>query len=897
MAIDAKDTHTESADHGRRFAVAVNVVIAVAVAAALLGAVNFIGAKKSIRKDLASAGNYGISDRTKRIVEGCDEPVKLSLLYEPDEADEKQTEYIDRLLDYCDEFERLAPDKIDVTHVTRSGQIEKLVARISSSFGGKAGPHQEAIESFNRLRGELETELQRVSGEGQALLGEPSWLGSFPIFAQVVMKLQEITETLSAVAGEIEELTPAGGIPNYAEAATKAAGAAKEIGNTIRSLGGFLSELNGLADEVSKADSRNIAMLRNVATEGSSAIEALRRTVGGNDDPEPADITAALKAFADEGVKVGTTLEGLVREVDAFADRFPLVTQHADWSTKVKSGPMVMQREVTSVLQDAGRSLKRIRLTLLGVIDTNDPAQLRQALSTARRNTSILEQNTSVCSQILTSLADRLSSLDDGSKQLVASARDGQFLKARIDALDALVKEIEALPELTQGSVADELREANAVVIEIGDKIRVVGFAAVWPVRESLAGPSGGGEEEMGRTFNGDSVISSAILAMAADRPFATVTLVSYEPPAPQQRSPFMPPPPRSIIPAQQLTTVRERLEAANFKVQTWNMATDEQKPDMEEGATEILIVLPPAPQAQPNPFGGPPPAPGFTDTHRQKVRGLLDKGGRALFLTSWEVAGGGFGGRPRTPPYPYAPILEQDWGLRIRNDLRMVEIDPDLETADGFRVALPKFQHLPVNGFADHVIGKPMRGTRFLITDACSIERTEATPDGVDTQTVLSIPQREQFIGATVDEIIQIVNRLNDPKGDGVVRLDTRPTLGPFDLMVTSHRRVEDHDKGRIAVIAFGGSLRDAFVNQDVLANADPIRFAPPPTENLDLLVNAVYWLNDQGAYIGRGPVPVPRVQAIDPGELKLTKFGVMLLWPLVAISPGVILWFIRRR
>ncbi len=897
MAIDTKETHDECADRGRRFAVAANVFIAVIVATALLVAVNFIAAKKSVRKDLASAGNYGISDRTQRIVEGCEQPIKLSLLYERDETDEKQGEYIDRLLDYCDEFERLAPDKIAVTHVTRSGQIEKLVARISSSFGGKAEPHKKALESFARLRGELQAEIQEVTGECQTLLSQPSWLGDFPIFAQVVMKLQAIDKALSAVAGEIDELTPAGGIPKYAEATTKAKDAAKEIGNTIGSLGGFLSELNGLADEVSKPDSQNIAMLRNVAAEGNGAIDALRQTVGGNDDPEPADITVALKAFADEGIKVGATLEGLVRDIDAFAARFPMVAQHADWTTQVKQGPMVMQREVASVLQDADRSLQQIRLRLLGVIDTNGPEQLRQALASARRQTSILEQNLSVCSQILNSLAERLSSLDDGSKKLVTSARGGQFLKARADALAALVEDIEALPELTQGSVADELREPNAVVIELGDKTRVLGFAAVWPARQGLAGPSAGDAEELGRTFNGDSVISSAILAMAAAKPFATVTLVSYEPKPPQQRNPFMPQPPRSIIPAQQLSTVRQRLEAANFKVQTWNMATDETKPTVEEGSTEILILLPPAPQAQPNPFGGPPPAPGFTDAHRQKVRALLDAGGRALFLTSWEVSAGGFGGPPRTPPYQYGPLLRDDWGLHVRNDLRMVKIDPDLESADGFRVALPTFQHLPVNGFSDHVVGKPMRGTRFLVTDACTIERTETTPDGVDTQTILNIPRREQFIGATVEEIIQIVNRLNDRKADGVVRLSHSPTLGPFDLMVTSERHVGDEDKGKIAVVGFGGSLRDAFVNQDVLANADPIRFAPPPTENLDLLVNAIYWLNDQGAYIGRGPVPVPRVQAIEPGRLKMTKFGVMLLWPLVAISPGVILWFIRRR
>jgi len=81
----------------QRFAIGANVLLSVVLAVGLLIAVNLIASIKSYRSDLASVGNYGLSDRTKNVLGSLQKDVKLSLLYEPDEGDKAQQERITRM--------------------------------------------------------------------------------------------------------------------------------------------------------------------------------------------------------------------------------------------------------------------------------------------------------------------------------------------------------------------------------------------------------------------------------------------------------------------------------------------------------------------------------------------------------------------------------------------------------------------------------------------------------------------------------------------------------------------------------------------------------------------------------------------------------------------------------
>ena len=346
-----------------KFSIGANVAIAILAAAGILVIVNVAAAMKSVRRDVSSASSYGLSDRTKSILSDFKGDIYISTLYMPAEDDEKQRSYISRVQDYCEELQRFDP-RVKVTYVTSPMQREKLVTRISSTFGGEAGKHKEAIEAFNKLQTELKADFDQRLEEGRKLMDEDKWLGDFPIFASIVNTLKQDKESLQKAADEIKELTPVGGIPKYGEATTKAKTAVADIKTHLTTIAKRLAELAVLADETTKADSKRIAMLRDVAAQARSLVGTLRDTVG-EEGSQVKDIPAALKAFADKGSEVGTALDGLVSRVDQFGKAFPMVRQHPSWSAQVQMGPLVTRLEVAEV--NAGERLGNVQLARLAI--------------------------------------------------------------------------------------------------------------------------------------------------------------------------------------------------------------------------------------------------------------------------------------------------------------------------------------------------------------------------------------------------------------------------------------------------------------------------------------------------------------------------------------------------
>lgn len=897
MAVGESRQAVASSAASRRFSIGANVTLALILAAVLLVAVNWFASIKYLRKDVASFGNFGLSERTKNVLAAGDAPIEVSMVYMPDEENPRQQEYMDRLTDYLDEMRRYAP-RVKVDPVLTDSQRERLVARISTTFGSEADRHKVALEAFTALSAELQEDLRRNLAAAQALMADDRWLGAFPIFASVVQTLREDAESLRKADESLKELAPVTGIPRYGDAVGKARQVLGEVKNHIKAVEDGLTRLAQLADEASKPDSTYLAMLKQVAGETKSLIGSIRAAVGADGDPMPKDPAAALKAFADRGVEVGKSLEAIVRRVDEFARRFPMVTQHADWAAQVQLGPLVTRMEVADVLLQAGQTLSKTRLVILGMIDAGDRAQLERALKDVRSNCAILEKNAEICDELLTALAEDLTKIDDGSRALLESARSKSLFPGRTEAIAELTGKFDELPELKLAAAADQLKEPNILVIETGGKIRVLGFSEVWPVRESIAGPTAR-NEDVPRTFNGDSAISSAVLAMTREKPFATVVLVAFEPPAPPQRNQFMPPPQQSWIPSSQLSELRKRLEAANFKIVDWNMATTPDAPAQEPDTRSIYVCLPPPPPQPPNPFGqSQPPDQVFGEKQRKQIKDLLDADATVLFLATWEFRSGGmFGGPPTTPPYGYGPLLESDWGITVESDIRITWVDPDRSKDNSFFVVQRRFPHMPALGFTDHAIGAPLVGTRCLITDTCPLALKSPPPEGVTHEPVLVIPNTQNYIGASIGELMQIIDMVNDPDRQGSITLVPPPPGGPFCTMAAARRTAEGKSRGRVLVIGFGSSVRDDYLSQPVIGDGDQLRLEPPPTENVDLMVNALYWLGDQAQFIARGPVPVPRIAQIDSSELRGLRVFVWAVWPALVFAPGIVLWLVRRR
>jgi len=896
MAVNNTTTEVTSS---RRFAIGANVTVGIIAAAALVGAVNYFSSfkKVAVRKDIAAAG-FGLSDRTKQLLSDGGDELRISMLYQPDDSDEKQRGYIERLSEYLDEMKEFAPQRVKWDQIVSDSKKEELVATLNQSLGGEAEEHKKTLEEYKKFHTEMVAELKQRVAQSTDLRGSrDAWLSDFPIFANIGVVLHQDEAAMEKTAGEIAELTPANGIPKYGEAATKASAQLAEIKTHMTAVRDGLSKLAALADQVAKPDSQYASVFRKLAEQVPQFAAGLREAVGPRDGPAPDDVAAALKLFADRCDELTTKIMPLVKEIDEFEQKFPSIQQHNYWSATTNNGIFQQRLSVADILQQFAGNAKETRLRVSGALVSNKPDEQAAALATARKAVAVFEQNMDACNQLLSGLADRLTKLDAKSKALLDESRDNGLFKDRIAAATALEEKIKKLPELKLANVGDRIKESNSLVIEMDGKIRVLGFNDVFPLRDTFGA---GGEDEQRRTFNGDSAISSAIVSLSHDKPFATVVLTIFEPPPPQQRNPFMQPP-EAKIPRQQLNVVKQRLESANFKVNEWNLASPDEMPKPEAGTENVFIVFPPTPPSPPNPFGGPPPnEPKFGDEQIAKIRNILANDGRVLFVATWDYqqSGGPFGPRGIVEvPYAYEKLLSDDWGLEIDSGRRICYLLPDSKSPDTYGVSILRFGYMPVSGFTDSELGQPLQGTRFLVTDACPIIQKSEVPAGVTVSKVLTQPETETHYAPEIPELLKIIREVQEVGTEGLVKL---PDLqrGPFNLMVAAQRKEGDKEKGRIAVLSFGMCLIDGFLERPIpTENKARVRFLPPPKESLDLVVNSVYWLQGQPKWISRGPVMNPTVEPIDKGTKPLLSWLVYGIWPALIFLPGIFLWYVRRK
>jgi len=69
-----------------------------------------------------------------------------------------------------------------------------------------------------------------------------------------------------------------------------------------------------------------------------------------------------------------------------------------------------------------------------------------------------------------------------------------------------------------------------------------------------------------------------------------------------------------------------------------------------------------------------------------------------------------------------------------------------------------------------------------------------------------------------------------------------------------------------------------------------------PPPTENVELFTNALYWLGGKTDLIAAGPEDVPIVGPIAESS-KNRLWGITMGWALAVLVIGGAVMFVRRR
>lgn len=877
----------------RRMQITTNVVIAVVGALLLTVLLNVLASMRYVRRDVSVYGGYGLSDRTKQILASARGPIQISILYSPDESSKDPTRYIDRLLDYCDELQRASHD-LTVENVQTHAARAKLVARLTSSLGAEADKHKAAIANFNNVSAEIARALTQQIDAGTQLQAGEAWLNDFPVYAEILTLLREDSEKLNGTVQRVQELTDATGVPNYASAIETIKTDLGAIKTTFSEVAGRMGELSRLADAAAQADAPLLQPLRDIGQTLAPLVKDLRSAVGEPGAPMPGDLKDALKAFADRGVKADSEIQAAVRAVETLARQHRVVTDHVLWSIQTSiGGGLAIRLPMTRLLSETGKQFADLRLQILGVIDKNDPALMQSAVKKLREFVRQMDESMKTAGDSLAELATRLTRIDPGSKAILDASRDKSFLKTGTDAIEKLVTELNALPELKLGTIGEDIKEDNVVVVEASNKARVLKFDEIWPVRQLISDPGAAGEEPQ-RAFNGDTAISSALLALTKDKPFATVVLTHFEQKQNPQMQRFMRPPP-PILPVEELSALRRRLEGANFKVVEWDLTSDQPPPKAEEGTEPIYVVLPPSPPSPPSPFGGPPPGKPFGDAERKRIRDVLAADGRAIFLATWDVRPmGPFGGGFAAPPYELRDMLRDEWGITVEPEYRITWVIPDNRQPNRIGVSGDRFQSMPVNYFTDHPIGKPFQTSSVRLVDVCPMKISDAPPAGVTVQKVLEVPPTEEYISADVGEIISIINAVNNPAMSGFVERvgSGRP---PYVVMAAASKE----KAGKIVVCSFAKSLIDAVIDRSLLRQMPDGRLVPepPPLSNADLLMNALYWLNGQDQWIGAGPPSAPSIRPIASDHLTLLRVVTYGIWPALVFAPGLFIWLARRR
>ena len=182
-----------------------------------------------------------------------------------------------------------------------------------------------------------------------------------------------------------------------------------------------------------------------------------------------------------------------------------------------------------------------------------------------------------------------------------------------------------------------------------------------------------------------------------------------------------------------------------------------------------------------------------------------------------------------------------------------------------------------------------------MLIKDACPINIAEQVPEHVKLQPVLEAPKGATDLWAEQD-IERIFMALQTGARDGSFTRSEQAVAPPFPVILSG----ENSDKNsKIVVMGNALSVRDDYLQQRVVRfgeKATRLMTDPPPTENVDLFVNALYWLADRPDLIAAGPAEVPIVGPIEPGSRSFLWF-MNFAWTAAVVGAGVIMWFVRRK
>jgi len=464
-----------------------------------------------------------------------------------------------------------------------------------------------------------------------------------------------------------------------------------------------------------------------------------------------------------------------------------------------------------------------------------------------------------------------------------------------LDQVAALLKETEGLKQVQLEEVYDTLSQWGTqppILVETESEARVLSLNDVWPYR---AGGGPAPPDGDPRDFAGEQAVSSAILQLTqAEKTAVVFTRFGGESPIRPDFSRMN----RMMmdIPRAPYQVLNAQLEKANFVTEDWDVATQNEPPDVEDAGHTIYVVFPPEPPPQPNPMQ-PSPQTGITDAQKQAILEAVSESGMAIFLAGWSQPTVRF--MSSGPPYEFADYLESAWGVKLRYDRLTIRFVP---ARHDHTLKEPAYGNPQLWGFldpraielADHSITRPIRALGAAFFNAAPLEILEGDekPPGVSVDALV-------VVGDTED-VWAVADRLQ-LEGDLRKDLGTRPReadmAAPFPLAVAAM-----NEQGQ-KVVMFSSVMfaADAIAQSRSLAvTGTALQAVQNFPANTDLFVNALHWLTGEADRIAVGPrqSDVPRLDKLTEGGMaQFCRVLLVGIWPGLALLAGAGVWLLRRR
>jgi len=878
----------------RRLYFGTNVGVMIVLAAMALIGLNLLAHARNTRWDLTGGiAGYRVSDRTKRVLDLVepDTPIRITTVYASTDPAMRRDDYFPRVRDLCAEL-RQHRRSIEVAHYVTGDDQARLRDRLQKQFGGAADEYNKVVTDALAVWSELTTRVGPYRQELVELVTADAWIGQFSTVANILALLQQDTTNIEDTRREVEDLIRGPGLPRFDDANSKIRELNNELHQHLEQIESWTEQMAKLVEVLADPQADFVQTTRRKLPELTAQVARLTQIAGSPSDTQvPEDPKPLLRDFARACIELADVLTAESRRVQDFVQKHPALRQHPRW--KIERGIFVM--DLSALLEVTAEELGNNGRTLRGFLQREDVAldQYQNLVRQVRQIAGGALQTIEQWKAGITAILDEGARIDPGSRAFLKDAFARNKLAESMEKVNQVNTRITELPEQQLDEIATRLGGENIIVVEVGDEVRVISFDEAWPIADSVGRQLGSEDGSPRRVFDGDSAISNALLAMVSDQPVAQVVLVTFEeevpPEARQFRRPMTGP-----MPVESLTMLREKLTAMQFKVDEWNLAADdaqENKPELLDGVPVVYVFLP-TPQP-PSPFMRQQAARQFTEEDAQVAREILADGGRGLFLASWMpsmMMGQG-------PEYGWSPVLEEDWGIEVHPERRVIRGVVDRRHPGRYAIDLVQWWYMQLNYFREHPIGEPLRARRMLMKDVCPVSMVDTVPENVALEPVLKIPADVTDIWAATDEDIQrIFEALQSSSREGSFTKGPESWDPPMSVILAG-RNTEAGSK--VVVMGNGLSLRDDYLQQRVIrlgGRGTQLMTDPEPTENVDLTANALYWLADRPELIAAGPAEVPVVAAIEGGSRR-SVWVLSIAWAVAALVAGGIVMVVRRK